>query len=155
MAYMNANDAINAKLAEVFVTIGNRRYSLMCAKNFNATTNIKTKEVSILGRTVSAFKPVGMTIKFSMTVYKVSEIFDAIIEEYKDTGLLPTFDIQVTNEDKASKSGRETTLYTDCMVDGDVLISMLDCEGGFIEQSISGYAQDFTKAEKFTTPSYM
>ena len=31
---MNAKDAISAKLAECFVTIGNRRYLLMPGKDF-------------------------------------------------------------------------------------------------------------------------
>ena len=63
-------------------------------------------------------KAVGASIKFSMVVYKVTEIFDELMERYKNTGLLPTFDIQTTNEDPATSIGRSTKIYTDGVIDG-------------------------------------
>ena len=153
--YMPANDAPSAKLATAFVTIKDRRYAVLMAKDFEAKSNIKTAEVPTLGRTVTGVKPVGMTIKFNMTVYKCTEIFDDIVEEYKNTGLMPTMDIQVTSEDPATSVGRSTKIYTDCILDGDVLLSMFDADGEFVEQEIEGYAQDFTRPEKYTNPSYM
>lgn len=153
--YMPANDAPSAKLATAFVTIKDRRYAVLMAKDFEAKSNIKTAEVPTLGRTVTGVKPVGMTIKFNMTVYKCTEIFDDIVEEYKNTGLMPTMDIQVTSEDPATSVGRSTKIYTDCILDGDVLLSMFDADGEFVEQEIEGYAQDFTRPEKYTNPTYM
>lgn len=153
--YMPANDAPSAKLATCFVTIGDRRYAMLMAKDFEAKSNIKTAEVPTLGRTVTGVKPVGMTIKFNMTVYKCTEVFDEVVETYKNTGLMPTMDIQVTSEDPATSVGRTTKIYTDCILDGDVLLSMFDADGEFVEQEIEGYAQDFTRPEKYTNPSYM
>jgi hypothetical protein len=153
--YMPANDAPSAKLATCFVTINNRRYAMLMAKDFEANMNIETKEVPTLGRTVKGVKPTGATIKFKMTVHKCTEIFDEVVETYKDTGLMPTFDIQVTNEDPATSVGKSTKVYTDCILDGDVLLSMFDADGEFIEQSIEGYAQDFSRPEKYTNPTYM
>lgn len=153
--YMPANDAPSAKLATCFVTIGERRYAMLMGKEFEAKANVETKEVPTLGRTVKGVKPVGMTIKFSMTIYKCTEIFDEVVETYKNTGLMPTMDIQVTAEDPATSVGASTKIYTDCILDGDVLLSMFNADGEFIEQSIEGYAQDFTRPEKYTNPSYM
>lgn len=125
------------------------------AKNFEGKMNVETKEVPTLGRTVKGVKAVGASIKFSMTVYKVTEIFDELVERYKNTGLLPTFDLQVSNEDPATTIGRSSKIYTDCVIDGDVLLSMFDADGDFVEQTIEGYAQDFTRPEKYSNPSYM
>lgn len=154
-AYMPFNDAPSAKLATAFVTIGDRRYSMLMAKDFEASMNVETKEVPTLGRTIKGVKPVGATIKFKMTVYHCTEIFDEVVEKYKNTGLMPTFDIQVTSEDPASSIGRSTKIFTDCILDGDVLLSMFDADGEFVEQSIEGYAQDFSRPEKYTNPTYM
>lgn len=154
-AYMPANDAPSAKLATCFVTLNDRRYAMLMAKDFEANLNVETKEVPALGRTIKGVKPTGGTIKFKMTVYHCTEIFDEIVEAYKNTGVMPTFDIQVTNEDPATSVGRSTKIYTDCILDGDVLLSMFDADGDFIEQSIEGYAQDFTRPEKYANPSYM
>jgi hypothetical protein len=154
-AYMPANDAPSAKLATCFVTIGERRYAMLMAKDFEANANVETKEVPALGRTVKGVKPTGLTLKFKMTVYKCTEIFDDVIEEYKNTGVMPTFDIQTTNEDAATSVGSSSKIYTGCVLDGDVLLSMFDADGEFIEQSIEGYAQDFKRPEKYTNPTYM
>ena len=154
-AYMPANDAPSAKLATCFVTIDDKRYAMLMAKDFEANMNVETKEVPTLGRTIKGVKPVGGTIKFKMTVYHCTEIFDDVVETYKNTGLMPTFDIQVSSEDPATSIGRSTKIYTDCVIDGDVLLSMFDADGEFVEQSIEGYAQDFSRPEKYTNPTYM
>lgn len=153
--YMPANDAPSAKLATAFVTIKGNRYAMLMAKNFEGKASIETKEVPALGRIVKGVKPTGMTIKFKMTVYKCTEIFDQVVEEYKNTGLMPSIDIQTTSEDPATSVGRSTKVYTDCILDGDVLLSMFDADGDFVEQDIEGYAQDFSRPEKYTNPTYM
>lgn len=155
MSYMPMNDAPSAKLATAFVTIGENRYAMLMAKDFEAKMSVETKEVPTIGRTVKGVKPVGATIKFKMTIYHCTEIFDDVVEQYKNTGLMPTFDIQITSEDPASSVGRSSKIYTDCIIDGDVLLSMFDADGEFIEQTIEGYAQDFTRPEKYTNPTYM
>ena len=153
--YMPANDAPSAKLATAFVTIKDRRYAMLMAKDFEAKANVSTTKVPTLGRTVNGYKPNAMDIKFKMTIYKCTEIFDDVIEIYKNTGVMPTMDIQVTNEDSATSVGRSTKIYTDCILDGEVLLSMFDADGEFVEQTIEGYAQDFTRPEKYTNPTYM
>lgn len=153
--HMPFNDAPSAKLATCFVTIGDRRYAMLMAKNFEAKMSVETKPVPTLGRTINGVKPVGATIKFKMTVHKCTEIFDEVVEAYKNTGLMPTMDIQVTSEDPATSVGRSTKIYNDCILDGDVLLSMFDADGDFVEQEIEGYAQDFTRPEKYANPSYM
>lgn len=154
-AYMPANDAPSAKLATCFVTIGTKRHAMLMAKNFEGKFNVETKEVPALGRTVKGVKPVGGTIKFKMTIYKCTEIFDEVIEQYKNTGLMPSIDIQTTNDDPATSVGSSSKIYTGCVLDGDVLLSMFDADGEFVEQEIEGYAQDFSRPEKYTNPSYM
>ena len=154
-AYMPANDAPSAKLATCFVSIGDNRYAMLMAKDFEGKFAVETKEVPALGRVVKGVKPTGGTIKFKMTVYKCTEIFDEVVETYKNTGLMPTFDIQTTNDDPATSVGRSSKIYTDCIIDGDVLLSMFDADGEFVEQEIEGYAQDFSRPEKYTNPSYM
>lgn len=155
MPYMPAKDAPSAKLATAYVTIGSNRYKMLMAKNFEASASIETKEVPTLGRTVKGVKPTGMTIKFKMVVYHCTEIFDQVIETFKNTGIMPTFDIQVTSDDPATQIGRSTKVYTDCIIDGDVLLSMFDADGDFIEQTVEGYAQDFTRPEQYANPAYM
>lgn len=153
--YMNEQDVPSAKEAECYVTIDGRRYNALNAKNFEAKANISTKEIPVLGKIISGRKPTGMVIKGKMTVYKCSEMFDRVVTEYKNTGHLPVFEIQTTNNDASTCMGRSTKIYTDCVIDGDVLLSMFDAEGGFIEQDIEFYAADYSSPESYKEPSYL
>lgn len=153
--YMNEQDIPSAKEAECYVTIEGRRYSALNAKNFEGKANISTKELPVLGKIIAGRKATGMTIKGKMTVYKCSEMFDRVVTEYKNTGRLPVFEIQTTNADKSTCMGRSTKIYEDCVIDGDVLLSMFDAEGGFIEQDIEFYAADYSSPESYTEPSYL
>lgn len=132
-AYMNEQDVPSAKEAEAFVTVGEQRYNLLNAKNFEGKANISTKEIPVLGKIISGRKPTGMVVQAKMTVYKCSEMFDRIVTEYKNTGHLPVFELQTTNNDAATCMGRSTKVYHNCVIDGDVLLSMFDAEGGFVE----------------------
>lgn len=153
--YFKADDAQSAKQAEFFCTIGDRRYSMLNAKNFEATASVSLGDVKTLGKLITQKKPNGLEVKLSFTVYKCSEMFDNLIETYKNTGVLPRFECQVTQEDKASNIGRSTKVYKDCIIDGDILLSMFDADGEFIEQDVEAFAMDFESPEKYTEPDYM
>ena len=45
--------------------------------------------------------------------------------------------------------------YNDCVLDGDVLLSLAGSEDDFIEQEINGFAGGYTRPEKFKDPTYM
>lgn len=152
---MNTQDAPSAKQAEFFCTMNGRRYTMLNAKKFEAKANVTNADVSRLGALITGKKAVGLSIKFSMTVYKCSEMFDKLIEEFKNTGLLPTFECQVTSDDKATCMGRSTKIYKQCVIEGDVLLSMFDADGEFIEQDVEGYAMDFESPERYAEPDYM
>ena len=109
----------------------------------------------MLGKIISGRKPTGMVVQAKMTVYKCSEMFDRIVTEYKNTGHLPVFELQTTNNDAATCMGRSTKVCHNCVIDGDVLLSMFDAEGGFVEQEINFYAADYSSPESYKEPSYL
>ena len=148
-------DAPVTKFATFYCTIGDRRYEMLNAKNFEAKANVETADVPRLGSVIKGKKAVGLEVKLSFTVYKVSEMFDELIEQFKNNGYMPEFECQVTNEDPATSIGRSTKTYHNCVIDGEVLLSMFDADGDFIEQDIEAYALDFERPEKYTEPLYM
>lgn len=151
----NTQDAPSANFAECFVTLNGTRYSMLMAKEFEGKASINTKEVYRLGNPVIGHKAQTVALAFSMTIYKCTEIFDQVVEDFIRTGVMPTFDIQTSNDDPAASMGRSTKIYNDCVLDGDVLLSMYNAEGEFVEQPIEGYCDSFTRPEKYTNPSYM
>lgn len=154
-AMMNAGDAISAHRAECFVTLNGIRHSMLMARNFKGEARINTREVPRLGNIVIGHKADTLVLAFSMTIYKCTEIFDDVIEEFIRTGVMPTFTIQTSNDDQASSVGRSTKIYNGCVLDGDVLLSMFDDEGDFVEQDIEGFCDSFSRPEKYINPTYM
>ena len=149
-------DVQNAKFGDVYATIGGRRLHMMNVKNIKPTASIKTTEVPVLGNMIVGRKPTGLELKITMTVYKVSETFDDMVETFKNTGILPPMDLQVTNgPDVSSSIGSSTKIYRDCVLDGDVLLGMLDAEDKLIEQEITCFAMDYDSLGKYTDPSYL
>lgn len=152
---MSTNDAPVAKFAEVFATLDGKRYAMLMCKNFEGKANVSTQDVPRMGSVVMGKKPTTVEISFSMTIYKCTEIFDTIVDEFIKTGVMPMFTIQTSNEDPATSIGRSTKIYNDCILDGDVLLSLAGSEDDFIEQEISGFAGGYTRPEKFKNPAYM
>ncbi|OKZ53478.1 MAG: hypothetical protein BHV94_05660 [Clostridiales bacterium 59_14] len=107
---MNTQDAVSANFAECFVTLNGTRYSMLMAKEFEGKASINTKEVYRLGNPVIGHKAQTIALAFSMTVYKCTEIFDQVVEDFIKTGVMPTFDIQTSNDDPATSVGRGTRI---------------------------------------------
>ena len=152
---MNTQDAVSANFAECFVTRNGTRYSMLMAKDFEGKATINTQEVPRLGAVVIGHKAQTAVLAFSMTIYKCTEIFDDVVEDFINTGVMPTFTIQTSSEDPATSVGRSTKIYNDCVLVGDVLLSMFNAEGEFVEQAIEGFCDSFSRPETYTNPSYM
>jgi len=152
---MATNDAPVAKFAEVFVTLNGKRYAMLMCKNFEGKASISNQDVPRMGSIIMGKKPTTVELSFSMTIYKCTEIFDDVLDTFIKTGVMPTMDIQTSNEDPATSMGRTTKVYNDCVRDGDVLLSLAGSEDDFIEQEISGFAGGYTRPEKYKNPAYM
>lgn len=143
------------KQATCFGTIDGNRYELFFARNFEGKTNITTKEVPMLGTVMSGRKATGATGKFKLTIYRLTDKFSEMALSYLDTGILPEFELQVTEEDRSTPMGRSTKIYSGCMIDGDVLLSVFNDAGDFIEQTIEGYYAKVKMPEKYKEPAGM
>lgn len=145
---MKAKDAVSAKLAECFITIGTNRYNFMQAINFEAKFEKLKTEVPILGKTGNGNKGNGWKGTFSATFHYNTSIFREMLLKYKDTGEDVYFEIQVTNEDPASAAGRQTIVFIDCNINGGIL-SKFDADGEYLDEELEGTFEDFKMPETF------
>ncbi len=145
---MNAKDALSAKLAECFVTIGNNRYNFMQAINFEAKFERTKTEVPILGKTGTGNKSTGWKGTGSATFHYNTSVFREMMLKYKDTGEDVYFEIQVTNEDPTSSAGRQTVVFMDCNIDGGIL-SKFDADGEYLDEDMDFTFEDFKMPETF------
>lgn len=145
---MKAKDAISAKLAECFVTIGKNRYNFMQIINFEASFEKTKTEVPILGKTGTGNKSTGWKGTGSGTFHYNTSIFREMLLKFKDTGEDVYFEIQVTNEDPTSAAGRQTIVFLDCNVDGGIL-AKFDADGEYLDEDMDFTFEDFKMPETF------
>lgn len=145
---MKGKDALSAKLAECFVTIGTNRYNFMQAINFEAKFEKTKTEVPILGKTGSGNKSTGWKGTGSATFHYNTSIFRQMMLDFKNTGEDVYFEVQVTNEDPTSAAGRQTMVFVDCNIDGGVL-AKFDADGEYLDEDMDFTFEDFKMPESF------
>ena len=145
---MKGKDALSAKLAECFVTIGTNRYNFMQAINFEAKFEKTKTEVPILGKTGSGNKSTGWKGTGSATFHYNTSIFRQMMLDFKNTGEDVYFEIQVTNEDPTSAAGRQTMVFVDCNIDGGIL-AKFDADGEYLDEDMDFTFEDFKMPESF------
>ena len=145
---MKAKDALSAKMAECFVTIGNSRYNFMQAINLEAKFEKTKTEVPVLGKTGTGNKSTGWKGTGSATFHYNTSIFREMMQKYKDTGEDIYFEIQVSNEDPTSAAGRQTVVFVDCNIDGGVL-AKFDADGEYLDEEMDFTFEDFKMPETF------
>ena len=145
---MNAKDAISAKLAECFITIGRNRYNFMQAINVEAKFEKKKSEVPVLGRTGTGNKSTGWSGSGSCTAHYNSNIIRQMLVDYKNTGKDLYFDMQITNDDPSSDAGAQTVELYNCNVDGGIL-AKFDADGEYLEEDFDFTFEDFAIPKTF------
>lgn len=146
---MKSKDAISARLAECFVTIGSRRYNFMQLIDVEFTIDKTKGTVPRLGTIMVGHKSYAMEGTFSGTAHYNQSVLRELMADFKRTGKDTYFEIQITNDDPASDAGRQTVIFYDCLTDGGVL-SKFDADAEYLDESIEGTFDDFSIPEDFT-----
>jgi len=145
---MNARDAVYGSLAECYITIDGNRYNFMQLTEFESKYETNVVEVPILGQTNKGHKTAGGKGSWSGTAHYNQSIFRRVMLEYQNTGYMPYFDIQTTNEDPTSSIGRQTIIHKDCLMDTAIL-SKFSTGDDLLDEDISGTFERFEMPEQF------
>lgn len=149
-AIMNALDAVAGSQASAYVTFADgSRYCFMQLQSFESNMEINTAEVPILGKTGKGNKPAGWTGSWSGTAHYNQSVFRRMLLEYKKTGIMRPFDIQITNEDLTSSVGRQTIILKDCLFNGGIL-AKFDADADTLDEDLEGTFDDWEMPEQFS-----
>ena len=146
---MRGQDALSAKLAECYVTLGGVRYNFMQMIDFEAKMEKKKTEVPILGTTGSGNKANGWTGSFSGTAHFNQDIMRKAMLQYKKTGEDFYFEIMVVNNDPASAAGKHSIILTGCNLDS-IILAKFDADGEYLDEDIEGTFDDWSMPNEFT-----
>lgn len=145
---MNAKDAVFGSLAECFVTIDGRRYNFMNLTEFESKWEVPITDVPILGKVGLGHKATGGKGTWSGTAHYNTSVFRKMANTYQKTGVMPYFDIQVSNEDPTSAAGRQTIIHRGCLCDTFTLAKFQAGEG-LLDEELSGTFESWDMPETF------
>jgi len=147
-ALMNAKDAVYGSLASCYATINNRRLNFMNLTEFESKWEVTIVDVPILGKVGMGHKAAGGKGTWSGSAHYNQSFMREIANEYQRTGVLPYFEIQVTNEDPTSVVGRQTITHNDCLFDS-VVLSKFQAGEDILSEDLSGTFDSWDMPEKF------
>ena len=147
-AIMNANDAIYGSLAECYITIDGRRYNFMSITDFESKWDVNIVDVPILGKVGMGHKAAGGKGTWSGTAHYNQSYFRIMADTYQKTGVLPYFEIQVSNEDPTSAVGRQTIIHRGCLCDTFTLAKFQAGEE-ILDEDLSGTFESWDMPETF------
>ena len=96
---MKGKDTIAAKMAECFITIGDRRYNFMQMIDMEVQVEKTKTTVPRLGAIMAGHKSCGMEGTFSGTAHYNQSVMRQLLLDYKNSGVDAYFEMQITNDD--------------------------------------------------------
>lgn len=154
-AIMDAMDAVAGSQASAYVTLADgNRYNFMQLYSFESSMEINTTEVPILGKSGKGNKPAGWTGTWKGTAHYNTSVMRQIWLEYKNTGVMKPFDIQVSNEDPTTSVGRQTIILKNCLSKGGIL-AKFDADSEVLDEDLEGTFDDWEMPETFSLLSGM
>lgn len=152
MSFLLAQDTIHGAAGKAVIIKDGQVRELFGAKKINAKANVATTEMKVIGTKRIQEKAGGMKLTGTGTMYYYTSEFVKMAAEYIRTGKMPKFNMQVTNDDKASSVGVQTVALYGCQLNGDIPIAILDDSTDMLTFDFSFSYEDFDVLGEFKAP---
>lgn len=155
MAYLLAKDTVNGAEGKVFVKINGQNIEVAGMKKIQANAEIQGEDMRVIGTRKIQNKPNGAKLTGSGTIYYGSTLFTNMVLEYIQTGIMPQFDIQITNSDSATTLGNQVAAYYGCQLTGTIPISILDDEQSMLNYEFNWTYTNVQLLTSFNSPAQL
>lgn len=137
--YLLARDTVNGAEGNVVITIDGKNSVIAGMRNIKTTVDVQSEDMRVVGTRRIQQKPNGALQHGTGNIYYGSNVFTDMVLQYINTGVMPQFDIQITNNDEATTIGSQVMAYYGCTLLGEIPLAMLDDE-----DSMMNYDFEFT-----------
>lgn len=153
MSYILARDTVNGAEGTVFVTVDGRNIEVASMRNIRASANIQSTDMRVIGTPKIQQKPNGVQQSGTGNIYYGDDLFRDMVLSYINTGVMPEFDIQITNSDPATSLGTQSMAFYGCHLTGDVPMAILDDEKSMLDYDFNFTITRSEKLSGFSAPS--
>ena len=155
MSYLLAKDTVNGAEGCIFITTGGRNIQVASMRNIRTAANIQANDMRVIGTRKVQSKPNGATQTGTGNIYYGSDLFRDMVIEYINTGVMPEFDIQLTNRDPATSLGTEVTAYYGCHLTGEIPLSILNDEEAMLNFDFNFAWTRVARLQSFNGPEQL
>ena len=151
--YLLAKDTVNGAEGKVFVTRDGKQIEVAGMMNITTYADIQGKEMRVVGTRTIQNKANGAKQTGKDTIYYGTSLWTDMVLDYINTGNMPQFDLQITNDDPSSSVGSQTIAYYGCELTGSVPLSILDSEEAMLNYEFNFTYTRVAKLRGFNEPT--
>ena len=155
MSYLLARDTVNGAEGQAFITIDGRNEYLVGLRNLTTNAEIQSNDMRVVGTRKTQNKNSGVKLSGSGNVYYGTPLFVDLVMQYIKTGVMPSFTIQVINDDPTVSVGRQNLVYYDCELTGTIPMSILNDEESMLNFDFAFSIGDVGQLESFVQPTQL
>ena len=153
MSFLLERDTLNGAAGKAVIIQDGQVKDLFGAKNVKTQAEISSSDMKVIGTKKAQQKPGSVKQTGTMTVYYGTPLFLEMLAQYVRTGVMPYFNLQVTNDDPTTTVGVQTVAYYDCKLTGTIPLSVLDAEADMLTMDVSFSYEGFEPLSSFHDPA--
>ena len=105
MSYLLAKDTVNGAEGKIFVTANEKNMEVACMRNITTNADIQSNDMRVIGTRTIQDKPNGVKLTGTGNIYYGTNLWTDMVLQYIQTGVMPEFNIQLTNNDPTTTVG--------------------------------------------------
>ena len=153
MAYLLAKDTVNGAEGKIYITVDGRNIEVAGMKNITTNAEIQGNDMRVIGTRKIQNKANGAKLTGTGNIYYGTNLFTDMVLQYINTGVMPLFDIQITNNDPTTSINSQTMAYYGCHLTGTIPLSILNDEEAMLNYDFNFSYTDVARLKAFNEPT--
>ena len=153
MAYLLAQDTLNGAEGKIVITRDGRNMEIAGMRNITTSAEIQGNDMKVIGTRKIQNKNNGAKQTGTGNIYYGTNIFTDMVLDYINTGVMPQFDIQITNLDPTTTVGSQVMAYYGCTLKGTIPLSILNDEEAMLNYDFEFAYTDVRRLQSFNDPA--
>lgn len=152
MSYLLAKDTVNGAEGKIFVTIDGRNIEVACMRNITTNAEIQSNDMRVIGTRTIQNKNNGAKLTGTGNIYYGTNIWTDMVLQYIQTGVMPEFDLQITNNDPTTSINAQSMAYYGCTLTGTIPLSILNSEEAMLNYDFNFAYTRVARLQSFNDP---
>ena len=155
MSYLLAKDTVNGAEGKIFLTIDGRNIEVACMRNITTNADIQNNDMRVIGTRTIQNKNNGAKLTGKGNIYYGTNIWTDMVLQYIQTGVMPEFDLQITNNDPTTSIGSQSMAYYGCTLTGTIPLSILNDEEAMLNYDFNFAYTRVARLQAFNDPAQL